>query len=131
MKSLFFLALLSLSLFGEPNWLRSYEEGKVQALIEKKLLLVMISREGCDACWYMENIVFEDESIDALVMEHFIPVYFDTNSDTVPEVFGYAGTPTFYFTDAQGNKLGHRISGASNIKDFTAILESIINEAKH
>ncbi len=129
-KSLFLLSLLALSLFGEQNWSRSYEEAKAQAFKEKKLVLVMISKEGCDACWYMENIVFEDKSVRALVMENFVPVYLDTQNDEIPEAFAYVGTPTFHFTDAQGNKIGYRISGASNIKDFTAKITAILEKAK-
>lgn len=130
-KGFLLLSLLALSLFGEQNWLHSYEEAKAQAFKEKKLVLVMISREGCDACWYMENIVFEDEGVQALMLENFVPVYLDTQNDEIPEAFDYAGTPTFHFTDAQGNKIGYRIGGASNIKDFTLTLETILKEAKN
>lgn len=129
-KTLVSLTLFALSLCAEPNWSHSYEEAKTKALKENKLVLIMISREGCDACWYMENIVFEDESVDALVTENFVPVYLDTNNDFVPEEFKYIGTPTFYFTDAQGKKLGHRINGASNVRDFTAKINEILKEAK-
>lgn len=130
MKTLILAAFLVLSLFGEQNWSRSYEAAKTQASKEKKLLLVMISKEGCEACWYMENIVFEDEGVRALIMDNFVPVYLDTQNDEIPEAFDYVGTPTFHFTDAQGNKIGYRISGASNIKDFTLTLETILNTAK-
>jgi len=130
-RTLATLIILAVSLFAEPNWLRSYDEAQEQALKEKKNIMVMISREGCDACWYMENIVFEDEKIQALMEKNFIRVYLDTKSDFIPKEFIHIGTPTFYFTKADGTRLGHRINGASNVKDFTKKVNQILEEAKN
>ena len=131
MKNIFAsLLLLAVSVFAEQDWLRSYEQGKVQALQENKLVLVMLSKEGCDACWYMENIVFEDSAIDALLKKNFVPVYLDIHEDSVPEQLKYVGTPAFYFTDAQGIKIGHVLNGASNVKDFMSRINAVLEEAK-
>ena len=130
-RTLATLIILSVSLLAEPDWLRSYEDAQKQALEEKKNIMVMISREGCDACWYMENIVFEDEKIQALMEKNFIRVYLDTKSDSIPQAFIHIGTPTFYFTKADGTRIGHRINGASNIKDFTKKVKQILEEAKN
>lgn len=128
-KILIGLIVLSLSLCAEPDWSRSYTEALAQALKEKKLVLVMLSKEGCDACWYMENIVFEDEGVDAVVMKHFVPVYLDVDQDSVPEGFRFIGTPTFYFTDAQGKKISHALNGASNVKDFLHRISVVLEES--
>jgi len=125
------LVLLVVSAFAEPEWTHSFEEAKKQAAAEKKGVVLMFSKESCDACWYMENIVFEDEAVKLLVMNNFIPVYLDVDSDVLPEGFKYIGTPTFYFTRANGEKLGHRINGASNVKDFTIKVNTIIEELNH
>ena len=131
MKNIFAsLLLLVVSVFAEQVWLRSYEQGKIQALQENKLVLVMLSKEGCDACWYMENIVFEDSAINAVLKKNFVPVYLDIHEDSVPEQFKYVGTPAFYFTDAQGNKIGHVLNGASNVKDFMSRINAVLEEAK-
>jgi thioredoxin-related protein len=131
MKNIFTsLLLLAVSVFAEQDWLRSYEQGKIQALQENKLVLVMLSKEGCDACWYMENIVFEDSAINAVLKKNFVPVYLDIHEDSVPEQFKYVGTPAFYFTDAQGNKIGHVLNGASNVKDFMSRINAVLEEAK-
>jgi thioredoxin-related protein len=131
MKNIFAsLLLLVVSVFAEQDWLRSYEQGKIQALQENKLVLVMLSKEGCDACWYMENIVFEDSAINAVLKKNFVPVYLDIHEDSVPEQFKYVGTPAFYFTDAQGNKIGHVLNGASNVKDFMSRINAVLEEAK-
>ena len=129
-KILASLVLLVMTVFAEQDWLRSYEEGKTQALQENKLVLVMLSKEGCDACWYMENIVFEDSAVDAVLKKNFVPVYLDIHQDSVPEQFKYIGTPAFYFTDAHGKKIGHVLNGASNVKDFMSRVNTVLEEAK-
>jgi len=131
MKKIFAsLVFLAVSVFAEQDWLRSYEQAKTLALQENKLILVMLSKEGCDACWYMENIVFEDSAIDALLKKNFVPVYLDIHEDSVPEQFKYIGTPVFYFTDAQGKKIGHVLNGASNVKDFMNRVTTVLEAAE-
>lgn len=129
-KLILALLILSMCAFAQPAWTHSYEEAKIQALEVNKSIMVMLSKEGCDACWYMENIVFEDKVMKSLVMDNFIPVYLDINEDEIPEQFIFIGTPTFYFTRANGEKLGHRLNGASNVKDFTAKINEILQELK-
>lgn len=124
------LGLSVSSLVAEPNWSHSYEEVKSLAQKESKAIMIMISKEGCDACWYMENIVFEDTKLKALVMNSFIPLYLDVNNDEIPSELHYIGTPTFYFMTAKGEKIGHRINGASNVKDFTQKVEGILETIK-
>ena len=130
MKTVLLIFLFSLSLFADPSWTTSFEEAKAQAKKENKNVLVMLSREACDACWYMENIVFEDENMNTLLKANFVPVYIDVNVEEVPEGFIYIGTPTFYFTDTNGSKIGHRINGAKNVKDFTQIVNKILEILK-
>lgn len=129
-KLILTLLILTASLFAEPKWTHSYEQAKTQALESHKAVMVMLSLEGCDACWYMENIVFEDKVMKSLIMDNFIPVYLDIKEDEIPEHFVFIGTPTFYFTRANGEKLGHRINGASNVKDFTSKINAILDELK-
>jgi thioredoxin-related protein len=130
MKKTLSLLLLTVSLFAEPDWTTSFEEAKAQAKKENKNVLIMISRESCDACWYMENIVFDDEKINTLLKANFVPVYIDVTVDEVPVEFKFIGTPTFYFTDTNGTKIGHRINGAKNVKDFTEIINKILKLVK-
>ncbi len=129
-KILTSLVFFTVCLFAEQEWLHSYEEAKTQAAKENKLVMVMLSKEGCDACWYMENIVFEDSAVNALLKKNFVPVYLDIHEDSVPEQFKYIGTPAFYFTDAAGKKIGYGLNGASNVKDFTSRINTVLEEAK-
>ncbi len=89
----------------------------------------MFSREGCEACWYMENIVFKDTGIVTL-LDDFIPVYLDINKDTLPKQFTYPGTPTFHFSDASGKAISKELVGAANVKDFSSKLNKVLEEFK-
>ena len=130
-KIILFILLLVIPALAETDWTHSFEEAKKQAALENKGVVMMFSKESCDACWYMENIVFEDENVKSLVMNNFVPVYLDVESDILPEGFKFIGTPTFYFTRANGDKLGHRINGASNVKDFMIKVNKVLAEFRN
>ncbi len=119
-----------MSLFAQPEWMDSLDDAKQKALNEDKLIMLMLSREECNACWYMENIVFDDKDVNILVQSKFVPVYLNVRSDVVPDKFPYVGTPTFYFMDAQGNIIGKRLSGALNAKEFIAKLAQVLHKSK-
>ncbi len=129
-KTVLYLILLSLSLFAQPEWSDSMDDAKEKALKEDKLIMLMLSREECNACWYMENIVFEDKDVNTLLKSRFVSVYLNVRSDIVPEKFPYVGTPTFYFMDATGQLIGKRLSGALNTKEFIAKLAQVIHTSK-
>lgn len=129
MQKLFlFLVFLSLSLFAEPDWTDSIDKAKLSAEKENKYIMVMLSKDACDACWYMENIVFDDDKVKELLYENFVPVYLDVLQDKIPAEFKYVGTPAFYFLDANGKKLGFRINGVKNVKDFTTIVNKLLKD---
>ncbi|MDF1879995.1 thioredoxin family protein [Sulfurimonas sp. MAG313] len=126
-KVLVLVIALCISLLAEPQWLTSYDEAKTQAKDQNKSILIMISKESCDACWYMENIVFEDNKVKKLIHDNFIPVYLDIAND-IPEEFKYIGTPTFYFMDKNASKMGYQITGAKNVKEFSAKIQEILTQ---
>jgi len=124
-KILLLIVFLTTALFAELEWADSYKKGMAKAKQEHKLVLVMLTQKECDACWYMENIVFKDDDIVDEIEKDFVSVRIDIQNDHVPENLSYAGTPTFHFLTAQGQKID-RFSGAMNIKDF----RTKINEVK-
>lgn len=124
MKSLMiFLLLGTLSLFGEPDWACNYDAAYEKAKKENKGVMIMLSRKNCDACWYMENIVLEDEELMDRIEESFVPLYLDVHDDNIHGL-AYIGTPTFYFKKSGGRTI-KRIDGAMNIKEFTAAYDAI------
>lgn len=129
MKKFIFLFILFVSsVFADISWLDSYEQAKQKALKEKRYVMLMLSKEDCEACWYMQNIVFKDKKVQKLISDNFIAVHLDIYNDFIPEGFTYIGVPTFYFTYANGEKIADKITGASNIKDFTLKVNSVLDE---
>jgi len=123
-KILVALALVSSYAFAQINWAPSYDAALAKAAKEKKNVMVMLSKEGCPACDYMENNVFEEQVIEDTINKNFISVHLDIHKDKVPLELGYIGTPTFHFLNAKGEKL-KRYDGGANIPTFMGILNSV------
>lgn len=118
------LALLSVSALAELKWASSYDAALEQAKKEKKNVMVMLSKEGCPACDYMNDIVFEEKVVENEITKKFVPVHIDIHNDFIPDGLGYIGTPTFYFLDANGKKLG-RYDGGANVPTFLGVIGKI------
>lgn len=121
MKTLLLVSLVATCAFAELKWASSYDAALAQAAKEKKKVMVMLSREECPACEYMEEIVFDEKAVENEVNKNFVPVHLDIHKDFIPEGLGYIGTPTFHFLDAKGKKIG-RHDGGANIPTFLGIL---------
>ena len=85
--------------------------------------MIMLSQDNCNACWYMENIVFEDETLVEAIEKKFVLLYLDIHDDDIHGL-SFSGTPTFYFINSSG-KMIKRLDGVYNIKEFTAALLKI------
>ncbi|MBD3798379.1 MAG: thioredoxin family protein [Epsilonproteobacteria bacterium] len=120
-KTVLALSLLASYLFADVKWASSYDAAMTQAIKEKKKVMVMLSREGCPACEYMNDIVFEEKMVENEINKYFVPVYLDIHKDFIPEGLGYIGTPTFHFLDSKGKKIG-RHDGGANVPTFMGIL---------
>jgi thioredoxin-related protein len=128
-KIFLLLSLISSLLMAELEWAPSYDKALEKASKEGKLVMVMLSQEGCPACEYMKDIVFEEDSVTEEMKMGFIPVYIDIHNDFVPSGLGYIGTPTFHFLDADGKKVG-RLDGGANAVEFTAKIREVKKEAR-
>ncbi len=130
MKLLIFLfLLLTNTLFAEIKWI-SYEKVFEKAQEENKLVMVMISQEGCDACWFMNEIIFKNKDVTQEMTKGFVSAYFDLAEDFAPEELEYFGTPTIYFLDAKGEQIDHFV-GARNVKDFTEFIHKVKAKVKN
>jgi len=123
-KVLMALALITSCAYAQINWLTSYDAALIKAAKEKKNVMVMLSKEGCPACEYMEDVVFAEQAVEESINKNFIPVHLDIYKDKVPAELGYIGTPTFHFVNAKREKL-KRHDGAANIPTFMGILNSV------
>ena len=124
MKLVLSLCLLgSVALFADLNWASNYTKAFADAKEQEKGVLIMLSKEKCDACWYMENIVFDDVSLVEKIEKRFIPLYLDVNDDNVHDL-SFVSTPTLYFMQSSGEKI-ERLDGTYNIKELTAAMLKI------
>ena len=120
------ILLATTSLLAELDYANSFKEAKLLATKEHKGVFVILSKEGCDACWYMQNVVFDNDDVVDMLESKYIPVYIDIHDDVVPKGLGYIGTPTMYFLDANGKKLKNgRIDGVLNYREFLERLSNV------
>jgi len=123
-KILLTVVLLNACVFGDVKWAKSYQSALDQAQKDQKNVMVMLSKEECPACQYMENVVFEEKVVQDTINRDFIPVHIDIINDAVPTHLRYIGTPTFYFLNSQGKRL-ERYDGGANIPTFLGVLGKI------
>ena len=123
-KSVLLSLMLISSAMGEVKWASSYTAALSQAAKEKKNVMVMLSKEDCPACEYMEEVVFEEGVVETTIAKNFVAVHLDIHNNTLPQGLGYIGTPTFYLLNAKGEKL-KRYDGAANIPTFMGVLNSV------
>jgi len=117
------ISLLVSSLFAEINWLK-YDDALAESKKSNKIIVVMLSREDCPACEYMDDIVFEDDNVIEMFNEDFLGVHLDIHNDFIPDGLTYVGTPTFHFVNKFERRLD-RIDGGVNVKDFMLKLEEV------
>ncbi len=110
-------------LFGQLDWASSYAQAFEKAVQQEKGVMIMLSQENCKGCWYMENIVLEDEMMVKQIQKDFIPLYLDIHDDDI-HALEFRGTPTIYFLKSSGEII-KRLDGVLNIKELTAALNNI------
>ncbi|WP_281950663.1 thioredoxin fold domain-containing protein [Nitrosophilus kaiyonis] len=114
----FILLLLPLFIFGADfDWVDSLDKAKKLAKKENKLIMVMVSQKGCEACEYMDEVTFEDEKLIEFIENFYIPVKIDIK-DAKKYGFKAFGTPTFYFLDKNAKQIGRQLVGAGSAKAF-------------
>ena len=129
MRSIVVLLLLSAAtLMADLQWSTNYEQAFERANAQDKDVLILLSQDNCKACWYMENIVFEDEVLAETLKKSYIPLSLDIHDDDIHGL-DYRGTPTLYFMTKE-DKVILRLDGVYNIKELTAALLRVAEEKK-
>ena len=108
---------------GDLSWAKNYDEAKKQALSQGKLVMVVLTQEGCDMCEYMKSVVFKNPDVMMVVESRFVPVEIDISKGKAP--FKAYGTPTIYFANGKGEKVGRQIVGAAKPEVFTETIKKI------
>lgn len=115
--------LFSSSLFADITWL-DYDDAIELAEKNNKIVMVLLSREGCSACEYMKDVALKNKDVSEYIQKHFIAVEVDIQQDFIPEGLSYFGTPTFHFLDKNEKKLD-RINGGKNSKSFMEYIQKV------
>jgi thioredoxin-related protein len=124
MKKIFFsFVLFFTSLFGDVKFTDIFDAYDVAAAQEKPVL-VMLSKEGCQGCEYMHNVVYKNSKVSEYINKHFVAVNIDVYAESVPEELEYFATPTFYVLDKDENIL-KRINGGQKTDAFLETLQGI------
>ena len=123
LKRVLALSLVSLSLYADLLWSTSYERAFSDAKEQEKGVLVVLTQENCNACFYMESIVFEDRVVSEKISGEYITLNLDIHDDNLHGLT-YRGTPTLYFLNMNGVLL-KRLDGVYNIKELTAAMKKI------
>jgi len=122
-KIVLLLAFFITSVFADVKYVDLFDAyDKAQA--ENKIVMVMLSQQGCSGCEYMEQIVFNNKDVAKSLKNNFVVVHVDVYKDGIPDGLEFFATPTFYFLDADENVL-KRMNGGENAKDFAKTLQSI------
>jgi len=124
MKFILSFCLLGVTLlFADLNWASNYKAAFEKAKKEEKGVMIMLSQDKCDACWYMENIVFDDADLVEQIESSFIPLYLDVNNDDIHDL-SFVSKPTLYFLQSSAETI-KRLDGVYNVKELMAALLKI------
>ncbi len=115
--------LLMVPLFAEVEWAMDYSDALSESKESGKPVLVMISQESCNYCFFMKSQVFTKQKVARFLNEHFIPVELDLQSDPLPPYLKPYGTPTFYIVAEGGKKVSRPIVGAAKADAFIERVE--------
>ena len=113
MKTFIVTILLAVNLFSASvNWSSDYDQAKIDAKKENKLIYVLITSDDCKWCKKFANTTLQNRDIQKRLKNEFITIHMSSDRDSIPKQFETAPVPRHYFTDAQGNilynSLGHR-----------------------
>jgi thioredoxin-related protein len=123
-KIILIATFMSSILLAEMNWIPDLEDAYDVAEKENKIVMVMLSQEGCPGCEYMTDVVLKDDDVAKIFNRNFIAVYLDIHEDQVPLELKHFGTPTFYFLKADETILDVT-RGTKNELDFLDKLENV------
>lgn len=113
------LALVVLSFGAELNWQTSYEQAKIEAKKQNKLVMLFFTMDGCPACEYVKDVVFENHDVIEYLSHYFVLLSRDVkNPSHNIDGFDVYGTPTIYVVKPDGTKVGRQLVGAAPAKVF-------------
>ena len=93
-----------------------------------KKILISFSAEWCAPCQVINESIFNDQEIAALINENFIPIKADIYSETGiiwNDLYNANKLPTTLFAEENGKEI-ERLNGVPNRNDFLNLLHKIL-----
>ena len=100
------------------EWAESYQEALNSAKSSGKIVMVFFEMEGCPACEYMRDVAFDNSAVSGYIETNFVPVAFDIHDKNAPEGLKPYGSPTIYFIDGNGQRIGRQLVGGMTAPNF-------------
>ena len=121
---------LSIALHAsQAEILHGYQTGLQTAQKENKILLLMISQEGCPMCIYMKDNTLKDPEVSAFIRQNFVFAEASAADEDLPERFESFVTPTFFFVDPKNGKaIGDPVRGGFRAPAFLRVLKIYLKE---
>ena len=104
MKMGILLLLLGLTLSADHvRWQGDFEKARVEALKEKKEIMVLLIKSNCSPCMKMLRTTFIDQAYIAYINQHYISVLVnkDQKQSYPIELLYTLEYPTIFFLDTQ------------------------------
>jgi thioredoxin-related protein len=131
MKKIFFLVILSISVFGvEITWNTSYDTALAKAKKESKPLMVVITTEQCRWCRKLESTTLKDEEIVSRINAKFQAVNVTKDKSVYPKNLVAKMVPMSYFIDPSNGKVLYSIPGYWGSEDYNSVLDDALRKYK-
>ena len=120
MKKIFLILSLlgTLSFANMTEWIEDFDEARQMSQEENKPLFIFFEMDKCGVCRFMKNNVLDDGEVFDYLDSHFISYKHNVANKPFPIDFEVFGTPTMYFLDKNGKKLGVEIVGGKKQPQF-------------
>lgn len=100
------------------DWIENFDEAKEISKEDGKPIFVFFEMDGCGVCQFMKHEVLDDGNVFEYLDSHFVSYKHNIDDKPYPIDIEIQGTPTMYFLDSDGNKIGKRILGGKKASYF-------------
>ncbi len=101
---------------------------RAQALHEKKLILLSVTKENCPYCIQMEHDVFEDKQYAQKINQHYVRAEVKKGDASLPEFLHVKYYPTNIILNPQDLKVIDEFIGYTKPDIFIELLEEVYEQ---